>query len=139
VPLSIRPASRYDLPLLARLNRHLIEDERSRNPMTVPELENRLAGWLDGNWSISVATLEQTIVGYAVHQTRPDGYDPTHTNVYLRQFFIGRAFLSLLRTTQFPPSSTIILDVLATNPAAARFWFCLGFQPYATTLEMSAR
>ena len=38
MPLLIRPATKSDLPILAQMNRRLIEDEGSRNPMSIAEL-----------------------------------------------------------------------------------------------------
>ena len=40
-------ATTADLPLLAKLNKQLIEDEGHRNPMTVAELETRMRNWLE--------------------------------------------------------------------------------------------
>ena len=40
--LTLRQAERADLPLLAQMNKHLIEDEGSANLMTVGELERRM-------------------------------------------------------------------------------------------------
>ncbi len=40
--LEIRAATELDLALLARMNKHLIEDEGSRNPMSVELILFRL-------------------------------------------------------------------------------------------------
>ena len=44
--MTFRPATIEDCPLLAELNYQLIRDEGHRNEMTVPELEQRMRGWL---------------------------------------------------------------------------------------------
>ena len=44
--MHLREAIAEDLPLLAELNRQLIQDQRSPNPMSVAELEERMRGWL---------------------------------------------------------------------------------------------
>jgi len=42
----LRDASAADTPLLAQLNRQLIEDEGAANPMSLAELEARMREWL---------------------------------------------------------------------------------------------
>ena len=37
-----------DTPRLAAMNKLLIQDEQSDNPMSVEELQNRMAGFLSG-------------------------------------------------------------------------------------------
>jgi hypothetical protein len=44
--MKYRQATLNDAFLLARLNHQLIHDRDHRNPMTLPELENRMRKWL---------------------------------------------------------------------------------------------
>ena len=44
--LVVRPANEADLLLLAQMNKRLIEDEGSRNPMSLDQLADRMRGWL---------------------------------------------------------------------------------------------
>jgi GNAT superfamily N-acetyltransferase len=144
--LAICPAADADLPLLARMNRHLADDEGSRNRMSADALAERMRGWLHGDWHIDVITEGDATLGYTVYQIRPDEYEPERAIVYVRQFFIererrgqglGRHAFMLLMQTRFPQECTIALDVLAANPDGARFWASLGFQPYCTTLHLA--
>ena len=48
--MEYRVATLNDVPTLARMNQQLIRDEKSRNPMTLVELEQRMAGWLSAEW-----------------------------------------------------------------------------------------
>ena len=48
--LTFRFAIQADCPLLAELNHQLIRDEVHRNRMTVPELAERIRGWLAGEY-----------------------------------------------------------------------------------------
>jgi hypothetical protein len=48
----IRKATDEDLKLISQMNKELIEDEGSRNPMTLAELEDRIIGWLSSDWEI---------------------------------------------------------------------------------------
>ena len=142
--LRLRLASEDDVPLLARMNRRLIEDEGSRNPMSVAELERRMREWIAGEWSVEVFEEGETPVGYAVYQRRTDEYDTDRAVVYLRQFFveraergrgIGRRAFDLLAQSRFPAGATVVIDVLAANPGGAAFWARLGFAPYCATMH----
>jgi GNAT superfamily N-acetyltransferase len=145
--IEIREAGERDAPLLAGLNQRLIHDERSRNPMTLPELEQRMRGLLAGGWAALVFERESAPAGYALFRVRADGYDPARPEVYLRQFFVlpehrrqgvGRAAFERMAAARFPPGARIVLDVLETNPAGRAFWERLGFAPYATTLTRTS-
>jgi len=46
--MDFRIATQNDIPPLAKMNGQLIEDEGHRNPMSLDELEQRMAGRLDG-------------------------------------------------------------------------------------------
>jgi GNAT superfamily N-acetyltransferase len=125
------------------MNRRLIEDEGSRNPMSITGLQDRMGDWLRGEWKVELFSEEGAVVGYAVYQFRNDIYEPDKVVVYLRQLYIerdrrsrglgGRA-VKLLAQTCFPAGCRIEVDVLASNPRGAKFWAQVGFQPYCTTL-----
>lgn len=144
--LTCRRASASDVPLLARMNQQLIEDEASRNPMSLSEFESRMKNWLDGDWQVVLIEQGTKTVGYILFQFRSDEYQPSEDTVYVRQFFVGgehrnhglgrRAF-DIVSRTHFRNVSSVVLDVLETNPRARRFWELLGFQPYCTTLKLT--
>jgi GNAT superfamily N-acetyltransferase len=142
--LTIVSAEESDLPPLARMNKRLIQDEGSRNPMSIGELEARMRGWLRGDWAITLFMEDSRIVGYAVHQERQDDYDASRTLIYLRQFYVepdrrgrglGRAAFEHLRRTHFPDGAEVVLEVLASNPEGQRFWSSLGFEAYALSMR----
>jgi ribosomal protein S18 acetylase RimI-like enzyme len=146
--LDLQFATPADAPELARMNRQLIEDEGSRNPMSLTALESRMRQWLQEDWRVVLIYAESTLAGYALFRVRLDDYFPQQSDVYVRQFFIrrewrkrgiGRTAFDLLMRDFFPPDATLTLDVLANNPAGQRFWQGLGFQPYSFTLKRPAR
>ncbi len=49
-PILIRPATNADTERLASLNQQLIEDEKHDNPMTVPQLKERMEGFIAGDY-----------------------------------------------------------------------------------------
>ena len=116
-----------DIPTLAILNKRLIEDEKSDNPMSISELETRMEEFLSGEYGAYFFRENGEIVGYALvrHSCRP---------LYLRQFYIDRAyrrkhygekaFHELLNELQ---TDTVDLDVLPWNTAGLQFWKSLGF------------
>jgi ribosomal protein S18 acetylase RimI-like enzyme len=127
-----------DLPILARMNKDLIEDEGSHNPMTVTQLEDRIRDWLEsGDYDAILFEYNAAVVAYALFQQKPE-------SIYLRQFFVDRDFrrrgigqsaIYMLMNDIFPPGLRITLDVLSKNPAGWTFWRRVGFHNFAVTLE----
>ncbi len=145
---TLRAATGDDLPLIARMNRALIEDEGHRNPMTLGELEERARGFLAApDWRIELIELDGRIAGFATWRWEDDITEPTRRRIYLRQFYIareargaglGRRAFMLLMSERFPPDARILLEVLYSNPDGQAFWARMGFEPYAVHLERRA-
>jgi GNAT superfamily N-acetyltransferase len=145
MPLLIRPANAADLPLLAQMNKRLIEDEGSRNPMSLDQLADRMQGWLLGDWEVRLFATNEGVVGYAVYQLRRDEYFPNQAIVYLRQFYVereirgqglGTTAFRALAAEHFPAGCRIVIDALASNPRGYDFWRHVGFEPYCTTMHL---
>jgi GNAT superfamily N-acetyltransferase len=81
--LDYRFAIDDDLDLLAEWNHQLIRDEGHRNRMTVPELRDRMEGWLAGEDKAVLFRFEAGPMAYAL-------YRESETEVYLRQLFVRR-------------------------------------------------
>lgn len=141
-------ATLEDVPELAAMNRMLIEDEGSDNPMSVSELEERMRRWLTGNhYEAVLITRHNEIVGYGLYREERDAYNRDQMNIIIRQFFIkrtyrrrgiGRVAFEQVVSTLFPPDAVIILEVLNTNLQGRSFWERLGFEPYYTTYRRLA-
>jgi hypothetical protein len=141
----IRDARPSDLTLLAKMNRKLIEDEHSRNPMDLDELRERMGRWLKEKWVIKLFLDQDSraTLGYAVYQLRPDEYYLEKSEVFLRQMYIERgrrglglgrqAFALLLEC--FPPECNVVIEVLDANPRGANFWSGVGFTAYSATMH----
>ncbi len=124
-----------DVAALARMNRMLIEDERAENDMTIPQLEQRMAGFLAGDYRAYFFEAAGEAIGYAL-------VNPSATPVYLRQFFICRekrrsgfgreAFYALLSHLGV---RTIDIDVYVWNEAGRAFWQSLGFRERAINMR----
>ena len=125
--MQIIPCSVRDARMLAVMNKRLIEDEKSDNPMNTDELENRMKEMLSGGYTAYRFEENGTVIGYALvrHFPKP---------LYLRQFYIDRefrrehygrdAFHQLMETLQ---AEEIDIDVLPWNKAGFSFWKSLGF------------
>jgi GNAT superfamily N-acetyltransferase len=133
-----RPATAEDCPLLASWNHQLIQDEGHRNPMTVPELEQRMRGWLRGEYVALLFLDGQAPVAYAL-------YKESKTDIYLRQFFvardrrregIGRQAMRTLIDHVWPQGKRLLVEVLWHNKPAIAFWRAVGFAEYCLTLEI---
>ena len=143
--IRVRPATRADLKLVARMNKELIEDEGHRNPMTVDQLEQRAAGFMDeSGWRIDLFEQAGSVVGYATWKLEDDNTEPSGKRVYLRQFYValesrgggvGRQALNALMGREFPADTRVLLEVMQSNPGGQQFWSRMGFAPYSHLLE----
>jgi GNAT superfamily N-acetyltransferase len=132
-------ATPEDAPELALLNQQLIQDEASQNPMTLPELELRMSGFLRSIYTAVLFHDDGATVAYALYR------DEELSGVFLRQFYvvrdrrrqgIGREAFQLFRQRVLAPGTRITLDVLVKNQRARAFWEALGFRDYAVTYEL---
>lgn len=133
-----RKAGPGDAALLAPLNAHLIRDEGHRNTMSVPQLAERMAKWLRGEYRAVVFESAGAVVGYALYREEPD-------HVYLRQFFvapgqrrrgIGRGALDWMWAHAWRGERRLRIDVLAGNANGIAFWRGVGLKDYCITMEM---
>jgi GNAT superfamily N-acetyltransferase len=136
--VKFRFATRDDCALLAELNHQLIRDEGHRNPMTVPELEERMKGWLSGEYRAVLYEEDGKVVAYALFREQSE-------EIYLRQLFvvrdrrnqgIGRRAVDILRNQIWPPGKRLTVDVLVSNKRAVKFWRSVGYADYSLTLEL---
>src|SRR5262245_14563188 len=81
--MTFRLATSGDCALLAKLNHQLIRDEGHRNRMTVPELEQRMRGWLVAGYAAVIFEKTPEVVAYALYRERME-------EIYLRQLFVVR-------------------------------------------------
>lgn len=137
--MHLREATTEDLPLLAELNRRLIQDQQFPNPMSVAELEERMRGWLVAEYRAALFEIDSQPVAYGLF--RPDDGD-----IRLRQFFVARAFrrqgigrraIEAFRQRFVPPGAALTLEVLVHNSAGLAFWRALGFQEHALSFRLA--
>ncbi|MDR1061840.1 MAG: GNAT family N-acetyltransferase [Clostridiales bacterium] len=148
--LTIREAGPADTGELAAMNKQLIEDEKHDNPMTLPQLEDRMKGFLSGDY-VALLAIGEGVAGDcdcdgdsaaeegADGQSVAVGYAlirKTAEPPYLRQFFIcrgerrkgyGRQFFAKL--LEYLGTDAIDIEVMAWNEAGKAFWESLGFKP----------
>ena len=136
--MEYRLATEQDLDLLAEWNHQLIRDEGHRNQMTVPELRERMKGWLAGGYKAVVFVGDNEPVAYGL-------YRESHEEIYLRQFFVprdkrriglGRQAISILRQNLWPPHKRLTAEVLIENLVGIQFWRARGYKDYCLTLEI---
>ena len=98
--MNFRRATLKDSAALAELNHQLIHDEGHRNPMAVPELAQRMRGWLASEYAVVIFEKGAEMVAYALYREQPE-------EIHLRQLFvarnqrrrgIGRQAVEILRT-----------------------------------------
>lgn len=79
--MECRFASTDDATAHGRLSADLIRDEGHHNPITAAELEDRMRGWLEGEYKAALRESDGAPVGYASCQRESD-------RVYLRRLFV---------------------------------------------------
>lgn len=136
--MNFRRANANDCALLAELNHQLIHDEGHRNPMTVPELEQRMKEWIVSEYIATLFENGGEVVAYALYREEP-------AEIYLRQLFVvrqhrrqgfGRMALEILRSKIWPKNKRLTVEVLVHNQAAIAFWRAMGYQNYSLKLEI---
>lgn len=135
--MHIKKCTEQDIPLLAQMNRQLIEDEKSDNQMSLEELQTRMKGFLETDYCAYFFTENGDIVGYALVNIHT-------TPLYLRQFFISRncrrsrkgrtAFELLLDELK---TDKIDIEVLSWNEAGLKFWQSCGFAERSRYMRFS--
>ncbi len=136
--LIFRRATLNHCARLAELNHQLIRDEGHRNPMTVPELEQRMKNWLASEYTAVIFEDDRAVVAYALYCEQPE-------EIYLRQLFvvrdrrrqgIGHGAVEILRSQIWPKNKRLTVGVLVRNAAAVAFWRAMGYRDYSLTLEL---
>ena len=143
--MNYRIAAAEDVPLLARMNRQLVEDEGHRNRVQSDAwLEDRMRGFLAGPYKAVLFEREGRIVAYALYTNQTEHGDTIH----LRQIFVerscrrqgvGREVMRILLEEIWPAEKRITVGVLHGNQTAISFYHAIGFQPYSMEMELPAR
>jgi len=136
--LEYRFATQEDARLLAEMNQQLIRDEGHRNKMTLPQLQQRMSRWLQGDYTAVIFSEGAQIAGYALYRNDAEW-------IYLRQLFvkpemrrkgIARKAISWLKKNAWKETKPIRIEVLVGNPDGISFWKAVGFKDYCITMEM---
>lgn len=142
--MNYRKATLDDVPLLAKLNRMLTEDEDHRNQhKSEVWFEERMEKFLKGDYEAVLFEIEGDVAAYALYRNHPEHED----TVYLRQIFvcrnyrkqgIGRKSMEILLKEILPPKTRMTLDVLTHNETAIAFYKSIGFKEYSIEMEISS-
>lgn len=132
-----RTACIADAIVMAPMNAQLILDEGHRNTMTVPQLAERMTGWLKNEYRAYLFELDSKAIGYALYRIEPE-------YVYLRQLFVNPEMrrrgiasrgLDWLHQNAWGMRSRVRVDVLIGNHSGIGFWRSVGFSDYCLTME----
>ncbi|QJD83216.1 GNAT family N-acetyltransferase [Cohnella herbarum] len=146
--LQIIGASEEDLIILTEMNRQLIADEGSENPMNDEQLRQRMQDWILGDWNVDLLLFDNTVIGYALYQFRSNPYHMELKDVYLRQYFIKREYrnnghgitgIEKLKQERFKGIQNLEIDVLQCNMKGQNFWRKAGFMPHYVNMRMNLK
>ena len=134
-----RRAASEDVPLLARINRELIEHEWGGVSKSLEHLEARLQRWIsDPTYTALVFSRGEKFVAYTLLHLYPD-------EAYIRHFYVspqarsagmGRQVCEIVLREFVPPGVRVSLDVLTSNQSGLRFWRSIGFRDYSVVMEL---
>ena len=131
----IKECTNQDVPKLALMNKHLIEDEKSNNPMSVAELETRMSNFLSEDYKAYFFVENEIVLGYALVKH-------TSTPLYLRQFYMEREFRrkhygnqAFHQLMEYIQADTIDIDVLPWNERGLLFWKNCGFKETCISMQ----
>jgi GNAT superfamily N-acetyltransferase len=136
--MSFRLATARDAGRLAEWNFQLIRDEGHRNPMNVAQLEERMRGWLKGEYRAVIFAVKGEEVAYALYREGAE-------EVYLRQLFvarerrregIGKKVVEILRRKIWPKGKRLTVAVLTKNPGVIKFYRAAGYADYSLEMEI---
>ena len=137
--MEYRLAVDTDAPLLAEINRQLIEDEWGGGGMPLEHLERRMRRWIEeGEYTAVIFLEEGATVAYSLVSIDED-------SAYIRHFFVlhehrgrgaGRRAIRILLGEIIPRDVRVTLDVLASNSVGHQFWRSVGFGDYAIRMEL---
>ena len=138
--MDYRDAVDADAPMLAEINRQLIEDEWGGGGMSLERLEARVRRWLsEGEYRAVLFQEDGADVAYALVSI-----DDEDDSAYIRHFFVlhahrrggvGRRAATTLLREIIPAAARVTLDVLASNAAGHAFWQSVGFRDYSVRME----
>ena len=125
----IRKANPSDVGVLGLLNKRLIEDEQHPHPMTTEELTQRMAEWLQAEYTCHLAVAGDAILGYCLFKDDGEHY-------YLRQLYLERehrrkgiaTFMLDWMYCHVWTDKKVRLDVFSHNHDAIAFYQAYGFQ-----------
>lgn len=132
--IGFRKAEAKDIPILAQMNQALIRDEGSENPMDLSQLNERMRGFLAGEYRALILLCWDAVMGYCLY--KPENMRDGRYDIYVRQYYIlpeyrrqglGRRAFRILADNEFQTARHIELDVLESNAAGRSFWESAGF------------
>ncbi len=129
------------MQLLAAMNARLIRDEGADNPMSEPELTERLGGYLDAGYTAILFIVDGKPAGYALYRYEASGVFLHHFFVEqrLRRRRIGTEVMRRLLEGRWQSAPMVTLEVRATNGAGVAFWRSLGFDPHSVRMCLDRR
>lgn len=138
-PVAIRRASHNDARQLAQWSYALAQEEGIRTTLTALQHEAQLREWIaSAQCVVHVIERDRAAVGFVIWGS----HGPRE--VFVREFFVadgarrqgvGRAAVSLMRSSAWPREARVSLRVMVGSAAYLGFWRACGFSDFSITLE----
>ena len=135
--MDFHQATLADTAVLARMNQWLIRDEGHRNPMSLAQLEERMRGWLSGQYQAFIFGEAGEPYGYVLYRREAEWVyiSQLWVDARFRRRGVGRAAISWMIENHWTKTPRLRMEVLVHNVRGLAFWRAIGFADYALTLE----
>ncbi len=136
--VSIRPARKVDVPILASMNQDLVLAEGGSASLSAGALSTRMAAFLEQGYEAYLVESGDDLIGYVLFRRDVD-------HVFVRQFYIasgqrrsgiGRRVVAWMMEKVWP-GERLVLQVRTGSEAVQRFWESFGFVVSYTAMEWS--
>jgi ribosomal protein S18 acetylase RimI-like enzyme len=137
--MQYRRATEADAPLIAEINRQLIDAEWGGGGMSLERLEARARDWITEGEYHAILFLADggDTAAYAL-------FTADEESAYIRHFYVmpahrgdgvGSRCIETLFRDIIAPTARVTLDVLASNGSGCAFWRSVGFRDYSIRME----
>ncbi len=135
--ISVRPARKVDVPILASMNEELLRSEGGPSTLSTGALASRMTAFLDHGYEAHLVELGEDLIGYVLFRRDVD-------HVFIRQFYVAsgqkpeieRRVVNWMMEKVWP-GERLVLRVRSASEPLRRFWQSFGFEPSYSALEWS--
>jgi hypothetical protein len=135
--ISVRPARKADVPILASMHEELLRAEGGSPTLGADLLASRMAAYLEHGYEAHLVELGEDLIGYVLFRRDVDHVFIRHFHVALGQKpeIVRRVVAWMMEKVW--AGERLVLRVRSGSEPGQRFWESCGFEASYTALEWS--